>query len=211
MPRYTIHCAPDKVTEVLAWMARGITVRQSQYIGDGSTVFQPADNAGQPHWKYGEVIDTLTASETTEFISVVSVESHYDAFLPAPCRYCDNGTHHTNPALESSTASMRKCKHCGLHLGFSFTESWHHGPNGAFGRLDNSQCGHVFTPGSCWVCNGTGQGARYLSEMEPKKERKAAIARLESEGWKVWYQRRGQLWRMERENVVKAFGQEVSQ
>ena len=129
--RYTIHVQPDKVDDVLAWLKRGISVRFSQYIGDGSTVFQPLDNSETPHWKYTEQTDTLTAEETVEYISVVKVES------------------------------------------------------------------------------GSGRDVRELSEMEPRKERKAAIATLEREGWKVWYQKRGGAWMMERETVIKEFGKEA--
>jgi hypothetical protein len=64
--------------------------------------------------------------------------------------------------------------------------------------------------GECWVCHGNGQGTRYLSAMEPRKERKAAIATLERQGWKIWYQKRGQCWMQERETVVKDWGAEVS-
>ena len=48
-----------------------------------------------------------------------------------------------------------------------------------------------------------------LERMKPD-QRKAAVKRLEREGWKVWYQRQGGMWRMERETVVKEFGQAVT-
>jgi hypothetical protein len=47
--------------------------------------------------------------------------------------------------------------------------------------------------------------------MEPRKERKLAIAELERQGWKVWYQKRGATWWMERETTVKGFGQDAKQ
>lgn len=88
---YTIHCAPEKVAEVMAWFERGIVVRQSQYIGDGSTAFQPLDNSGQPSWKFGEVTDTISPEDCPKVFRVVKLETWYDVSAPAPCEYC-NGT-----------------------------------------------------------------------------------------------------------------------
>jgi hypothetical protein len=205
-PRYTIHAAPDKVADVLAWLARGITVRFSRYIGDGSTAFQPADNAGVPHWRFGEVTDTIASEDTRELIRVVKMETVTDAFLPAPCRYCNgSGTHTTNPSLEEQTKDTQTCERCGRHLGFSFTEPWHsHVLPGSI--HPEAYCNEKRKPGECWVCNGSGLGARYLSEMEPRKERKYAIRKLETDGWKIWYEKRGRVWFMERETVVKNWG-----
>lgn len=206
-PRYTIHCAPDKVADVLAWLNRGITVRQSQYIGDGSTAFQPMDNSGQPHWKFGEVTDVIPADQTKELIRVVKLETRYDAGLPTDCRYCDGkGIHTSNPNLEAQTESTATCKHCGLHLGFSFNEPWH---ETSWNNPLYVACDHAHKAGECWVCNGTGKGIKYISEYKAGKERKAAIAQLESDGWKIWYEKRGQTWMMERETVVKEWGMDA--
>ena len=124
--RYSIRVSPDKVSEVLAWLSRGIVVRQSQYIGDGSTAFQPLDNSGAPHWKFGEVTDVLTPEQTTEFVEIVQNEYVYDAFIGAPCQYCNGtGIHTTNPSLEEQTANPATCSNCGVHTGFSFTEPYH--------------------------------------------------------------------------------------
>lgn len=78
---------------------------------------------------------------------------------------------------------------------------------------------------TCEYCNGTGAIAnaqytgpcncedgrrpRYFSELDAK-QRKQATAELESLGWKIWYQKQGREWRMERETVIKDFGSEVS-
>lgn len=202
--RYIIHCQPDKVAEVMQWLSRGITVRQSQYVGDGSTAFQPTDNSEQPHWRFGEVTDIISPEMTKDCIRIVKLESIADASLPAPCQYCNGtGIHTTNESLERQSATVNNCPKCGVHAGFSFTEPWHFTSS----ITEDNFCAEVRRPGECWCCNGTGKGARYLSEMEPRKERKAAIATLEAQGWKVWYQKRGQLWRMERETIVKDFGQ----
>lgn len=207
-PRYTIHCAPDKVADVIAWLNRGITVRQSQYIGDGSTAFQPMDNSGQPHWKFGEVTDVIPPDQTKDLIRVVKLETRYDAGLPCACRYCDGtGIHTSNPSLEAQTNSTATCEFCGVHLGFSFREPWHYHST-QYGKPDKGQCAHVYSAGTCWVCSGTGKGTKYLSEYKPGKERKQAIAELERQGWKVWYQKQGQAWMMERETVVKDWGKE---
>ena len=78
---YTIRVEPSKVEQVLAWLARGIVVRQSQYIGDSSVTFQPADNAEQPHWKFCEVTDIVPAEETDKRIRIVKYE-FCDASIP---------------------------------------------------------------------------------------------------------------------------------
>lgn len=205
-PRYTIHVQPEKVQDVLGWLARGITIRQSQYIGDGSTAFQPMDNSGQPHWKYGEVTDVIPPEDTKDLIRIVMLETEWDAGIPAPCRYCDGtGTHTTNESLEAQTESTATCEFCGVHLGFSFRESWHSHSNN-YGRADQGQCKHVYPAGACWVCGGNGKGKQCISSIPAGKERKQAIAQLEAQGWKVWYQKRGQVWMMERETVVKEWG-----
>ncbi len=203
--RYTIHAAPDKVDEVLAWMKRGIVVRFSQYIGDGSTAYQPMDNSGQPHWKFGEVTDAIAAYQTKDLIQVVKLETVGDAFVPAPCRYCNGSSVHVaNKAMDDQTASTKVCEKCGIHTGFSFTEPWHN----AWNLSDNGVCPEVNPPGWCWVCRGSGLGCRQISELKGK-ERKAAIEQLTAKGWKVWYQKEARMWFMERETVVKDFGQEV--
>ena len=204
--RYTIHARPDKVADVLSWMSRGIVVRFSQYIGDGSTAFQPMDNSGQPHWKFGEVTDTIPPGQTRELIQVVKLETE-SAFLPCDCRYCNGtGTHTTNLSLASQSIAESKCPKCGVHTGFSFTEPWH---DTASQYLAPTQfCSKVRKAGECWCCEGSGQGAKYISELD-KKERKVAIATLARDGWKCWYEKHGQCWMMERETVVKDFGVDV--
>ena len=209
---YTIRCAPDKVDEVLGWMKRGIVVRLSQYIGDGSVCYQPADNSGQPHWKYGEVTDTVKAEDTRELIEIVKLETEWDASIPAVCEYCNGtGVHISNPSLVEQTADTDTCQFCGVHLNFSFNEPWHE-PSSRYhwhtGNDDNGRCDKVRKPGECWCCNGTGIGKRYLSSIPPK-ERKQVIAGLERKGWRVWYQQQGKSWTMVRETVVKRFGQVV--
>lgn len=54
-----------------------------------------------------------------------------------------------------------------------------------------------------------GKRPRYFSELDPKT-RKAAVKQLEADGWSIWYEKRGRQWRMERETVVKAFGESVA-
>lgn len=198
--RYTIHVAPEKVEEVLGWLKRGIAVRFSQYIGDGSTVFQPLDNSGTPHWKYTELTDAIPAEQTRDLIQIVRFEQVYDAFIDAPCYYCNGtGVHTANKSLEEQTASAQHCQRCGTHTGFSFTEPWHHTTQ------PHEQCPEVHPPGWCWPCHGSGKGAGYISSMKGK-ERAAAIKTLEAKGWKVRYEESGRHWCMERETVVKDFG-----
>ena len=207
-PRYTIHVEPAKVDEVLSWFSRGIVVRQSQYIGDGSICFQPMDNSDVPHWKFGEVTDVIPPEQCSKVFRVVSLTMFYDAFIPAPCRYCIEGkrTRENNPVLTERNETH--CPKCGHVTGFSFDKPYHDmmyqqyttEPETDASRI--VECPKLRKPAECWVCNGTGNGARYLSEMD-RKERVQAIKMLESQGYKVWYQRRGAMWRMERETVVK--------
>jgi hypothetical protein len=207
-PRYTIHVQPDKVADVLAWLKRGIVVRQSQYIGDGSTAFQPMDNADQPHWKYGEITDAIPPAECDRVFRVVKLETVYDAGIPSPCQYCNGtGIHTSNPSLTDQTESTDRCETCGVHLHFSFDEPWHRKPNPSHLDKPDSYCSYVKPAGHCWCCNGTGRGIAHLSGMDPK-QRKQAIKTLESEGWKVWYQKRGSMWLMERETVVKDWAEQ---
>ena len=166
------------------------------------------DNSGTPHWKYTEVTDTIHPDQTRDLIRVVKIETKYDAGIPAPCRYCDgSGIHTTNESLEAQTRDTATCEFCGVHLGFSFAERWH-SYDTQYGRAGNGQCNHVYGAGECWVCNGTGKVRRCISDIPAGRERKAAIAQLEADGWKVWYQKRGQVWMMERETVIKDWGKE---
>lgn len=200
-PRYTIHAAPDCIDKVLSWLPRGIVVRFSQYIGDGSTAFQPMDNAGTPHWKFTEVTDRIAPEDTKDLIRVVKVETS-EAFLAAPCQYCNGtGIHTSNTALASQTRSNLLCVKCGIHLGFSFEQLWHG---------YDEDCRYIHTPGWCWPCQGSGRGADYIGGIKDRKARAAAVAKLEREGWKVWYRKTGQAWMMERETVVKEWGVEVA-
>jgi len=199
--RYTITCNPDKVSEVVGWMSRGIMVRQSQYIGDASTVFQPMDNADVPGWKYTKLTDTVPPDQCTDAIQIVKLETEYDIGIPVPCRYCVGGkrTPDNNPALARNDYNLR-CTKCNAHLGFSFTEPYH---------FDQGDCSDPYGIAECWVCSGTGQGLKYLSEMS-KADRHTAIQTMHRDGWKVRYVRRNGIgWMRERETVVKDFGQEV--
>ncbi len=200
--RYTITVSPAKLTEVLSWLSRGIVVRQSQYIGDASTQFQPMDNANQSHWKYGEVTDVIPADQTRDLIRVVVFEVQYDVGIPAPCKYCTGGkrTPENSPGLVGTDYNVR-CPKCDAHTGFSFTETYH---------FDACRCESPYAPGECWVCNGTGQGVKHLSELS-RKDRQAPIRAMQAEGWHVHYVRRNGIgWMRERETTVKDFGQEVS-
>lgn len=207
--RYTIHADGDKLADVLKWIAegRGIAVRFSQYIGDGSVAFQPADNCGQPHWKFGELTDVVTPGQVKDRIRVVKLEQETDIGVPCACRYCNGtGKHRSNDALVSQSDAVETCALCGVHLGFSFTEQWHDRPNEYHLDKPDAYCAHVKPAGHCWVCNGTGKGLRYLSEMGKGKERTRAILAMKAEGWKVGYERRGAYWWRERETVIKDWG-----
>lgn len=175
--RYTIHVHGEKLATLLDFMQRGLVVRQSQYIGDGSVQYQAADAAETTHWKYTQVTDRLTADEVVEFVKVVKVDSTFDAGIPAKCEYC-------------AGTGIRQAQAC--HL------------NNAHLKPTPVNIGDSF---DCWTCN-KGQSIRHLAAMDAK-ERKLAIAELAREGWKVWYQKVGRVWRMERETVVKEFGQAV--
>lgn len=73
-PRYTIYCKPEETDKVLSWFARGIVVRVSHDMGGPmGSVFQPADNATQPHWQYPEVTDSILPADCPKLFRVVSV------------------------------------------------------------------------------------------------------------------------------------------
>jgi len=95
-------------------MRRGIVVRFSQYIGDGSTAFQPMDNSGTPHWKYTEVTDTIHPDQTRDLIRVVKIETKYDAGIPAPCLSVYGRRIHTMGEVLSHgiTGSLVACSMC---------------------------------------------------------------------------------------------------
>lgn len=206
--RYTITVSPDKVDTVLSWFERGITVRQSHYMPECSTAFQPMDNDDVPGWKFAgdTVVERVKPENCTSIFRVVKLESEMDPGIPTTCPHCVNGkrTPENNPVLVGH--DTEDCPHCGNVAGFSFDRPYH--PKGyRYGyvdgiTMDNSQCGNVRTAGECWVCNGTGIGKRYLSELSPK-ERKQAIADMTRDGWRVFYVRSGSYWVRERETVVK--------
>lgn len=206
-PRYTITCTPDKVDAVLGWMSRGVVVRQSQYIGDGSTAFQPLDNSPQPHWKYGEVTEVIPPEQTDALIRVVKLETEYDVGVPSPCRYCIAGkrTVENNPALLGH--DNETCGKCGAIVGFSFDKPYHHSVRNRHENMTNAPasapCPPARQPAECWVCDGTGIGTTYLSDLS-RKDRNAAIAAMHADGWKVTYVKQGGVgWMRERETVVK--------
>ena len=73
-PRYEIFCKPEETNKVLEWFNRGIVVRANHCIGNsaGST-FQPADNAGVPHWKYPSVTDVISPEDCPKLFRVIEV------------------------------------------------------------------------------------------------------------------------------------------
>lgn len=85
---YTIACKPEQLEMVQGWLPRGIVVRQSNYIGDASTQFQPMDMDAQSHWKFGTVTDTVTPEQVADRIRLVTREYVYDAFVMRECIYC---------------------------------------------------------------------------------------------------------------------------
>ena len=109
---YTICCQPDKLDEVLTWLPRGIVVRRSQYIGDCSIVFQPADNAEQPHWKFGEVTDIVPAEQVNERIRVIKHEYVYDAFVSETCRYCKGKAIRPHGPEDAYQGEVQDCRYC---------------------------------------------------------------------------------------------------
>jgi len=211
-PTYTIHVAPEKLDDLLRWLKRGLSVRFSQYIGDGSVSYQPLADTGEADgpssWRFTELTDVIKPEEVTDCVRVVKIESVYDASIPYPCEYCDGtGIHKSNKALIDQTIAISNCPRCGVHTGFSFEEPWHNMPERYYLGSARADCADVRSPGWCWCCQGTGRGALYIAGIKDKKLRKAAIEQLSREGWKVWYQKQGNIWRMDRETVVKELGE----
>jgi hypothetical protein len=78
-PRYTIHCAPDEVAQVLSWFARGIRVKvdhaMDRLAGD---CFMPMDNGEQaPTWGYVTADDVPARECPTVFSVVAYVEQEF--------------------------------------------------------------------------------------------------------------------------------------
>ena len=203
--RYTIEVPPDKTQEVIGWLARGIAVCQSHYMPTCPTAFQPLDNCETSNWRFSgdTLVDKIPAGQAVrDRIRIVEVETIHDAFVMRECRYCVKGkrTRENNPALIDK--DLDSCPTCGAVEGFSFNFPYH-------GK--EQDCRSIRKPAECWVCNGTGQGAKYIAEFAAGKERKAVLTGLRTAGWKVWYAKRGwQHWIMEMEKVVKEWGMEVS-
>lgn len=220
--RYEITVAPDKVSEVLSWLARGVAVRQCHDLSTaGRVTFQPADNCAQPHWAYPELTDVVPAEQTKDRIRIVQLESHTGAFVMRPCRYCKHGkrTRENNPLMHSWDEHVRECPKCGNVIGFHFDRAFHDDVRTQYEQMTDAtataDCPEIHDGGWCFVCRGTGMAAKYISETDSrggnKSERAAALAELRAAGWKVWYQRNGyQTWIMERAKVVKDWGSEPS-
>ena len=220
--RFTITVRPEELSKVLGWFARGITVRQSHYMPECPVSFQPMDNDQPSHWKSSASdVTRVPTAECADTFSIAVLETEYDVSVPCACGYCVNGkrTRENNPALLSWDANVHRCPRCDLAMGFSFDEP-HHATIGRFGNLSSEpattlqdveriMCPETLPPAYCWVCNGTGIGRRYLSQM-PKGERNKAIRAMHDAGWKVTYIRLGEAtWLREREPLVKQFGQTV--
>jgi len=200
--RYTITVGPDKLPEVLSWFRdqRGIAVLQSHYMPSCPTAFCPSDNIGGD-WRFnGADKDVVEAKDCDRVFRVVQLETWYDMSIPAECEYCYHGkrTREKNAPLISQSDSAPVCERCNVRIGFSFDEPYHFA----------GQCDRVPREAAeCWVCNGTGIGNRYLSQMKGK-EKDAAKRELTRQGWKLHYVNRGRsfegsYWIGERETVVK--------
>ena len=206
-PRYTIYTSPDRIGAILGWFSRGITVRQSHYMPECSTAYQPMDADDVPSWKFAgnTVVERVPPELCGQLFRVVKLESEYDVGIPAKCKYCTDGklTPENNPVLVGQDTI--RCAHCGLIAGFSFSEPYH-ATSWKYGSpemgMDTGQCANVRQAGECWACNGTGLGKTCLSELS-RKDRQKAIRDMHNDGWKVSYNRHLQTWVRERETVVK--------
>lgn len=94
---YDIHVSPEQLEALLSWLPRGLAVRQSNYIGDGSTQYHPLDTDGACHWKYGTLTDKVSPEQVKDRIRIVKVEFVYDAFVMRECRYCHGAGHREYP------------------------------------------------------------------------------------------------------------------
>jgi hypothetical protein len=197
-PRYTIHCKPEKVSEVMSWFARGIAVRQSHDMsGSMPTAFQPLTDGkvpDSPHWQFPETTDIIPASDCPRLIRVVQVEREEitNATLGYPpdpnCTRCAGTGRRTIAQLaEARNETVER--------------TWTLIDSGAIANLDNLITDGHHSAFDTFRCHCTQYGA--LSRMGRTKRAKL-LKVMQSDGWTVEYKPyAGGYWERTRFTTVK--------